>query len=76
MVSPNETTGLKLFVVGSSSPDPEKWDCWDEVALVIASNAEEAAKLACRSGYSVAEVSFEKAKVLVVMPEPNIGEDI
>jgi hypothetical protein len=68
--------GLKLFVIGTSSANPDDWSIWDELKLVIAHNPEEAIKVADTYPQSVHEVVFDKPKLLVSETEPNWGEDL
>jgi hypothetical protein len=65
---------MKLYVVGESTPDPEKWSMWSEYALVIASSEEEARKLAGKDAV-VQEIPMDKPLFLVGMTAPNWGED-
>jgi len=73
---------LKLFVVGSKSPDPSKWSIWDEVTVVIAKDKKEALKLAkAVSGIPsleefCTEIPMDKALVLRTDNEPAYGDDI
>jgi hypothetical protein len=56
---------LKLFVVGTS-PDPVKWDGWNDRCLVIAETPEDATK-ACNDlipDGSAIEITFDKPRVI------------
>lgn len=57
---------LKLFVVGELSGDPEEWSPWGGYGLVLARSKEEA--LSFVDHIHAAEVEFDKAKVLCLMP--------
>ena len=37
---------MKLFAVGTSEPNPAKWNVWDEVELYIAESLEKAVEMA------------------------------
>lgn len=67
---------LKLFVVGESSPDPEKWSIWSEWALVVAESEDAARKMDGRDEKAVTEVPMDKPLYLVKMPEPAWGDDL
>lgn len=67
---------LKLYVIGTKSPDPKDWSIWDELKLAIAHDPDEAIRLADTYPQDVHEVSFDKPKLLVSMTEPDWGEDI
>ncbi len=41
---------MKLYVVGSNSPDPEKWTYYGSISLVMAENTEQARELADHYG--------------------------
>jgi len=67
----------KLFVVGNSSPSPDDWSIWNEVAIVIAKDEAEARGLAdvCSLG-EVAEIPLDGPKLLIQESEPNWGDDL
>ena len=68
---------MKLFVIGSKSPNPEYWSRWDEVALVIADTVEEAKELTSKGNFEEScEIPLDKAQLLIQMTEPNMGEDL
>ena len=69
---------MKLFVVGESSPDPEKWSIWSEWSLVIAADEDQAKEMAGAGGASqdVCEIPMDKPLYIVKMSEPNHGDDI
>jgi predicted regulator of Ras-like GTPase activity (Roadblock/LC7/MglB family) len=56
---------MKLFVVGSTSPNPEDWSCWSDIHIVVANSAEEALKLADDGTAQVCEISMDKANVIL-----------
>ena len=55
---------LKLFVVGESSGDPNDWDDWDDRAIVIAHDGNEAIALSGLGCHNVAEIKLESPIVL------------
>lgn len=67
---------MRLFVVGESSPDPDKWSIWSEWSLVIAEDADGARKIAEEPNSDVCEIPMDKPLRLVTMTEPNWGENI
>jgi hypothetical protein len=66
--------GLKLFVVGESTPDREQWEEFGscERTLVIAHDPDEALRMCDKYHKVVCEISFDKPRVL--MTEENHGE--
>lgn len=67
---------MKLYVVGESSPDPDKWSCWHEPALVIANGEDHAFSLLGVEKGPICEVPLDKGVVLMQMPEPSMGRDL
>lgn len=69
--------GLKLFVVGESSTDPEKWGEYGNRAVVIAHNADEAraivGDLTCGYG-SVTEIDLANETPKMLLSEADYGE--
>lgn len=65
MIENEKKERLKLFVVGESSADPEKWSGEGAWALVIAHNAGEAASMARDAFGTVVEIPFDKPKKLL-----------
>jgi hypothetical protein len=55
--------GLRLFVVGESSSDPEKWTLYGRRALVVAASLEDAIAQVDFASFG-AEVSFDRPMVL------------
>lgn len=57
---------MKLFVVGTDSPNPEDWRAWTEVELVVAETITQAKKI-CGYGesYPAAEVDMTKAQIIM-----------
>ena len=65
-----------LYIVGSDSTDPNNWSIWEETALVIADNPEEAIKLA-PPGHDIAiEADMTTSRLMMHYSEPNWGDDI
>ena len=57
---------MKLFVVGSNSPNPEDWGPWTELELVVAETIIQAVRLSGYGvGYPAAEIDMAKAQVLM-----------
>ena len=57
---------MKLFVVGSDNPDPEKWCAYTEQHLVLAETAKDAVKMfGYHKSFPVAEIDVTKARVLM-----------
>jgi hypothetical protein len=74
-MSENETKELRLFVVGESSTDPERWNEYGSRAIVIAHDAEEANKLLEEKGSSlITEIKLNCETPKVLMYEENHGE--
>lgn len=67
---------MKLFVVGSSSPDPGKWSKWDEVAIVIAADEADAVRVSGRPYGPACEIPMTSPLLLMSAPEPSGGADI
>lgn len=67
---------MKLFVVGSGSPNPEDWSEWDEVIIVVAKDIEQAKKLA-NLWNDVTEIPMDKAQVIYSASSPELwyGDD-
>ena len=65
---------MKLFVVGETSPDPEKWSIWSEYALVLAESSAEAEKMTNNS--PATEIPLDKPLYLVQITEPSWGDDV
>ena len=65
----------KLYVVGSTSPDPADWSAWDEVSLVIATTEQEALELDGRTGYLVTEIPLTRSILLLQSPPVDWGKD-
>ena len=55
--------GLKLFVVGESSGNPDDWHAFGGYSLVLAMSPEEATRLA--GDYPAVEVSLDKSRLLL-----------
>ena len=61
---------MKLFAVGTESPNPEDWAPWTEVELVVAETITQARKMCGYSdNYPAAEVDMTKAQI-VMRSEP------
>jgi hypothetical protein len=68
---------FKLFVVNEDSPDPRKWSCWSEPAIVIASDIDAARMMVNGLATGPAcEIPMDRAVILMQKSEPNIGEDL
>lgn len=81
---------MKLYVVGSNSPNPDDWSMWDQVKLVIAENKQRAIEVAYEfkvgaltednydifNNMPVAEIDLNKEQLLMSEPEPRWGSDI
>jgi hypothetical protein len=61
--------GLKLFVLGETSANPEEWGGYGNWALVLARNSAEAVALASEAGSRAIEISLDVPKVLVFRSE-------
>jgi hypothetical protein len=60
---------LKLFVLGVSSDDPDKWSPWGSRAIVIAHDADEARSLIGDLPCSgVTEIDLSKPRMLLYEP--------
>ena len=65
---------MKLFALGTKSSNPEEWEPWDEVELVIAETKGQAVKMCgYNEEYPAAEVDMTKAQK--VMSAPAYVED-
>jgi hypothetical protein len=72
-----EKSRLRLFVVGALSPDPNKWSPYGRRAIVVASDSDEAERLASEFGDIgcsgvVTEIPMDSP--LFLMMEDDSGE--
>lgn len=66
---------LKVFVVGESSTDPEKWAEYGARAIVLAHSPEEASELlAERASGIVTEINLNNEMPKVLLYEEDHGE--
>lgn len=65
---------MKLFVAGAMSPNPDDWDIWDEISLVLAENIEQVKEFTDKT--PVLEVDMNKPTLLCSMSEPNWRDDL
>jgi hypothetical protein len=64
----------KLYAVGTTNPDPDKWSWWSEVSLVCARNEAEA--IAIGGDAVCVEVILDRPMILMSEHEPNWGRDL
>lgn len=68
---------LKLFVFGTSNPNPTEWSTWNEITLVLAKDYDQARKMMGVDRYEkYAEVDMTRPAILVSLSEPNWGDDL
>lgn len=66
---------LKLWAVGTEDPDPDKWEPWNEVAIVVAYTKEEACLLNNKRDHRAVELHVSKMKpALLVWAGPYLEE--
>jgi len=62
---------LKLWAVGTEDPNPENWNAWDQVAIVVAQTKEEAIRLNNLDSPHAVELIITKMEPgLLVKSEP------
>ena len=66
MMMTNSPPVYKLYAVGTTEPDPEKWSGWDEITIVIARDKKDALRLG-RDAICV-EIPLDRSMVLMEMP--------
>jgi hypothetical protein len=57
--------GLKLFVLGESSPDPEEWSGCGTMAIVIAASKDEALSMVDFTS-TATEIAMDKTAILCI----------
>lgn len=67
---------FKLFVTDETSPDPDKWDEWNEISVVVARSLEEALEM---TGDSFGcEIPMDRPMYLFKRPTAGLhmGDDL